>query len=122
VNKMTNFRIMGYYNINDIKYDILKIITPYDGYMFNQEDIDTVTKLFGAYLGDLKKNYKIFSYVINVTEKSNAFTFDIEIKMQKERSPKKLKIHVGRINYPEKGWTEAAIIAKYGDHREAANA
>ncbi len=119
---MANFRIMGYYNINDVKYDILKIITPYDGYMFDQTEVDTVSALFDTYLGDLKKSYKIFSYVINVTEKSNAFTFDIEIKMQKERSPKKLKIHVGRLNYEEKGWTEAAIIAKYGDHREVANA
>ena len=31
-----------------------------------------------------------------------------------DRSPKKLKIHVGRI-INDKGWTEAAIIAKYGD-------
>ena len=102
--------------------EVLKVGLHLMDILNNQTDIDTVTKLFGAYLGDLKKNYKIFSYVINVTEKSNAFTFDIEIKMQKERSPKKLKIHVGRINYPEKGWTEAAIIAKYGDHREAVNA
>ena len=56
-----------------------------------------------------------------VTEKTNAFTFDIEIKLHRDRSPKKLKIHVGRI-INDKGWTEAAIIAKYGDHRVTADA
>lgn len=118
---MADFRIFGYYNINDVKYDILKIIAPYDGYMYNQADVDQVTNLFNAYLGDLKKSHKIFNFVIKVTEKSNAFTFDIEIKMHKDRSAKKLKIHVGRLIH-DKGWTEAAIIAKYGDHRVTANA
>lgn len=119
---MAEHRIFGYYNINDVKFDILKIIAPFDGYMYNQTDVDQVTNLFNVYLGDLKRSNKIFSFVINVTEKSNAFTFDIEVKMQKDRSPKKLKIHVGRLNYDEPGWTEAAIIAKYGDHRVTADA
>ena len=119
---MANVRIFGYYNINDIKYDILKIIAPYDGYMYNQEDVTRVQRLFSAYLSDLKSSHKLFQYNINVTEKANAFTYDIEIKVHKDRSATKLKIHVGRLNYDESGWTEAAIIAKYGDHRVTANA
>ena len=93
-----NFKLMGYYNINDIKYDLLKIIAPYDGYMYNDTDTNKLVSVFNAYLGDLKGSWKIFSYDIVNTEKENAITFDIQIKMQKDRSPKKLKIHVGKID------------------------
>ena len=93
------FKLAGYYNINDIKYDLLKIIAPYDGYMFNEKETDKLISVFNSYLGDLKKSFKIFSYDIQTTEKENAFTFDIQIKMQKDRSPKKLKIHVGKLWY-----------------------
>ena len=92
------FKLMGYYNINDIKYDLLKIIAPYDGYMYNEKETSKLTGVFNSYLGDLKGSYKIFSYDIVPTEKENAITFDIQIKMQKDRSPKKLKIHVGKID------------------------
>ena len=93
------FKLMGYYNINDIKYDLLKIIAPYDGYMYNEKDTNKLISVFNSYLGDLKRSYKIFSFEIANTEKENAITFDIQIKMQKDRSPKKLKIHVGKLWY-----------------------
>jgi hypothetical protein len=93
------FKLMGYYNINDIKYDLLKIIQPYDGYMYNEKETNKLISVFNSYLGDLKRSYKIFSFEIANTEKENAITFDIQIKMQKDRSPKKLKIHVGKLWY-----------------------
>jgi len=31
------YRIPGIYSIQDIKFDILKIIDPYDGYMYNKK-------------------------------------------------------------------------------------
>ena len=93
------FRLMGYYNINDVKYDLLKIIAPYDGYMYNEKETNKLISVFNSYLGDLKRSYKIFSFEIANTEKENAITFDIQIKMQKDRSPKKLKIHVGKLWY-----------------------
>ena len=95
----TYFKLMGYYNINDIKYDLLKIIAPYDGYMYNEVETNKLISVFNSYLGDLKRSYKIFSFEIANTEKENAITFDIQIKMQKDRSPKKLKIHVGKLWY-----------------------
>ena len=91
------FKLTGYYNINDIKYDLLKIIAPYDGYMYNEKETEKLLSVFGSYLGDLKRSFKIFSFEIENTEKENAITFDIQIKMQKDRSPKKLKIHVGKL-------------------------
>jgi len=100
VSSNSNFKLMGYYNINDIKYDLLKIIAPYDGYMYNDKDTNKLVSVFNAYLGDLKGSWKIFSYDIVNTEKENAITFDIQIKMQKDRSPKKLKIHVGKLVMP----------------------
>ena len=100
VSSNSNFKLMGYYNINDIKYDLLKIIAPYDGYMYNDTDTNKLISVFNAYLGDLKGSWKIFSYDIVNTETENAITFDIQIKMQKDRSPKKLKIHVGKLVMP----------------------
>ena len=94
------FKLMGYYNINDIKYDLLKIIQPYDGYMYNEKETNKLISVFRSYLGDLKRSYKVYSFEITPTEKENAITFDIHIKMQKDRSPKKLKIHVGKLWFP----------------------
>jgi hypothetical protein len=104
------FRLMGYYNINDIKYDLLKIIQPYDGYMYNEKDTNKLISVFNSYLGDLKRSYKIYAFEIADTEKENAITFDIQIKMQKDRSPKKLKIHVGRL------WYEVDKAKEAGDN------
>jgi len=89
--------IGGIYTLQDIKYDLLKIIEPYDGYMYNQNSTNEVVRLFNAFLGDLKNAYKIREYEITATDKDNAVTFDIVIRIQKDRSPKKLKIHVGRL-------------------------
>ncbi len=86
-----------FYNINDIKYDLLKIIQPYDGYMYNEKETNQLISVFNSYLGDLREARKIFSFEIVPTEKENAITFDIQIKMQRDRSPKKLKIHVGKL-------------------------
>ena len=93
------YRISGQFNINDVKYDLLKIIAPYDGLMYNYKDTGRVTGLFNAYLGDLRTSHKLFSYEIEITEKNNAVTYDIQIKMHRDRSAKKLKIHVGKLVY-----------------------
>jgi hypothetical protein len=68
------FKLTGYYNINDIKYDLLKIIAPYDGYMYNEKETEKLLSVFGSYLGDLKRSFKIFSFEIEHTEKENAIT------------------------------------------------
>lgn len=94
------YRIQGQYNINDVKYDLLKIIQPFDGYMYNGKDTDKVSSLFNSYLGDLRRSQKVFSYNVRSSEKNNAVTFDVQVTMHRERSPKKLKIHVGKLIYP----------------------
>lgn len=91
--------IHGYYSLQDIKYDLLKIIEPHDGYMFNRKDTEHVRNLFNEYLGDLRRAYKIREYNIYTTVKDNAITYDVSIKIHKDRAFKKLKIHVGRLNY-----------------------
>jgi hypothetical protein len=100
--------IGGHYTLQDIKYDILKIIEPYDGFMYNDTEKDKVVSLFNAYLNDLKRAYKIKEFDITSVDKDNAVTFDIVIRIQKDRAPKKLKIHVGRFQYDAKavGWME----------------
>jgi len=97
------YRISGHYNINDVKYDLLKIIQPFDGYMFNHKDVSAIRSLFIAYLNDLRGSYKVFGFDVASTEKQNAFTFDIQVQMQRERSSKKLKIHVGKLAYKSNG-------------------
>lgn len=105
--KEVRYQIGGIFNINDIKYDLLKIIEPHDGYMFNRKDSDRVKGLFDAYLGDLRGSRKIFSYSIYITNKDSAVTYDVQVQMQKERSPKKLKIHVGKLQYGEVATADA---------------
>ena len=42
------FRMSGFYNINDIKYDLLKIIQPYDGYMYNEKETNQLISVFNS--------------------------------------------------------------------------
>jgi hypothetical protein len=93
------YRISGQYNIIDVKYDLLKIIQPYDGLMHSDKDVTIIRSLFVSYLNDLKHSWKIFGFNIDNVEKDNAFTYDVQVQMHRDRSPKKLKIHVGKLVY-----------------------
>ena len=93
-------------SVNDIKYDLIKIIEPHDGRLENKEDAGkTVSKIFRSYLEDLQKQRKMQDFEILVTKRDTAFTYDISVKLDVERSPKKLKIHVGIFQHP---WVEKA--------------
>lgn len=91
-------------SLNDIKYDLLKIIEPWDG-ILEPGKPKPVRSLFLAYLNDLQKEKMIHDFSIDITDRENAFTFDIVIKMAANRSPKKLKIHVGVFTAP---WVKKA--------------
>lgn len=91
-------------SLNDIKYDLLKIIEPWDG-ILEENNPKPVRGLFIAYLNDLQKEKMIYDFSIDTTSRDNAFTFDVNIKMSPTRSPKKLKIHVGVFTAP---WVEKA--------------
>lgn len=101
-------KLSGTYSIGDIKYDLLKIIEPYDGYMFNKKDTERVQKLFESYLNDLKSARKIVSYNVYYTVKDPAITFDVAVKINHDRAQKKLKIHVARLNYTSPKLAEVA--------------
>jgi hypothetical protein len=92
-----SIQIQGIYSLQDIKYDLLKIIEPFDGYMYNNVETERVVQLFSCYLNDLRQAWKLREFYINVEQKDNAVTFDIDIKIHRDRSAKKLKIHVGRL-------------------------
>lgn len=89
-------------NINDIKYDLLKIIEPWDGILENGQS-DPVYRLFSSYLLDLRKANYIKEFTINSTDRESAITYDVAVKFSVDRSPKKLKIHVGTFQFP---WTD----------------
>tara|TARA_R110000851_G_scaffold210900_1_gene363444 strand:+ start:146 stop:541 length:396 start_codon:yes stop_codon:yes gene_type:complete len=97
--RLPSLYISGYYTLHDIKFDLLKIIEPYDGYMFNRKDTEHVRGLFNNFLSDLRRAYKLREYNIYTTVKDNSITFDVTVKIHKDRAVKKLKIHVGRLNY-----------------------
>jgi len=103
--------ISGSYNLQDIKFDLLKIMKPYDGYMFNGADTNKVNSMFSAFLSDLRKAHKVFAFNIESTDKENAVTFDISVQIHRDRTPKKLKIHVGRLIY--KGGETVGWPAEY---------
>lgn len=89
----------NFVNINDVKFDLLKIIEPWDG-ILSQEQSSPVYHLFNSYLGDLRRSGKIKEYQINSSNRHTAITYDISVKFSIDRSPKKLKIHVGTFQYP----------------------
>ena len=93
-------------SINDIKYDLIKIIDPWDGILENKTESEKVVfKLFNSYLRDLQKQSKITEYNIVSSIRDTAITYDVAIKISADRSPKKLKIHVGIFQHP---WVQKA--------------
>ena len=86
-------------SLNDIKFDLLKIIEPWDGRL-ESNNPRPVRKLFIAYLNDLQKEKSIYDFSIDTTDRASAFTFDVNVRMSPTRSPKKLKIHVGIFSHP----------------------
>jgi hypothetical protein len=91
-------------SINDIKYDLIKIIEPYDGRLEAKEGSEErIKKLFKSYLVDLAKSRKIQDFSIVSSVRDTAITYDVNVKINADRSPKKLKIHVGIFQHP---WVE----------------
>ena len=99
----------NYVNINDVKFDLLKIIEPWDG-VLEQNQSGPVYKLFCSYLNDLRREHKLREFVVTSTNRDTAITYDVSIKFSADRSPKKLKIHVGTFQYP---WTNGKKNASY---------
>lgn len=96
----------GRASVNDIKWDLIKIIEPYDGVLDTSEKSEKkVRRLFNSYLSDLKTVNLIQDYTIFSSIRDTAITYDVAVKVSAERSAKKLKIHVGVFQEPwiEKG-------------------
>ena len=86
----------GRVSVNDIKWDLIKIIEPYDGVLATNEGSEkTVRHLFDRYLSDLRYAGLISEYSIYSNIRDTAITYDVSVKLSAERSAKKLKIHVG---------------------------
>lgn len=86
-------------SLNDIKHDLLKIIEPWDG-LLEYSNTRPVRSLFIAYLHDLQKEKAIYDFSIDTSNRANAVTFDVNVRISLHRSPKKLKIHVGAFQPP----------------------
>ena len=97
-------------NINDIKYDLLKIAELFDGIL--QEGLGHLpADLFQAYLSDLRGEKWIHDYdVSEITLKEQSYTYDVSVQITNDRTPKKLKIHVGLYKSP---WPELAPTMQY---------
>ena len=96
--EQTNIRALrqGRVSINDIKWDLIKIIDPYDGVLASNDGSErTVKRLFWSYLSDLKYANLVSDYNITSMIRDTAITYDVAVKMSEDRSVKKLKIHVG---------------------------
>ena len=88
-------------SINDIKWDLIRIIEPWDGRLENKpKSEEIISKLFNSYLGDLSKESKIQDFTIVGSIRDTAITYDVAVKISADRSPKKLKIHVGIFQQP----------------------
>lgn len=95
---------MSRISFKDIKWDLLKIIEPWNG-ILEEKNPSPIKKLFSAYLTDLQKKKLIHDYSIDVSDrivqnKKTAFTYDVNIQVIQNRNPKTLKIHVDTYNHP----------------------
>ena len=82
-------------SINDIKYDLLKIAEIHDGVL--QDGLGHLaSNMFSRYLDDMKDMGHVFAYEItDVVLKEQSYTYDVNVQIAEDRTPKKLKIHVG---------------------------
>ena len=97
-------------NINDIKYDLLKIAEMYDGVL--QDGLGHLpADMFLAYLSDMRADRWIHSYEVSeIMLKDHSYTYDVGIQITNDRTPKKLKIHVGLY---KSAWPDLATTMKY---------
>jgi hypothetical protein len=97
-------------NINDIKYDLLKVAEIYDGLL--QDELGYLAAdMFHAYLNDMIQQRWIHSFEITeIVLKEHSYTYDISIQITNDRTPKKLKIHVGLY---KSAWPELAASTTY---------
>ena len=61
------------------------------GICIMKKKLNQLISVFVNHLGDLREARKIYSFEIVPTEKENAITFDIQIKMQKDLVQKNLR-------------------------------
>ena len=62
-------------SINDIKWDLIRIIEPWDGILENKpESEQVVLRLFKSYLGDMQKQHKIQDFTIVGSIRDTAIT------------------------------------------------
>lgn len=99
-------------NINDIKYDLLKIAEIHDGLL--QDGLGELpVHYFNAYLSDMRNLNWIYDYQISdITLKEQSYTYDINIQVTRDRTPKKLKVHVGLY---KSAWPDLAARMKHTD-------
>lgn len=97
-------------SINDIKYDLLKIAEMFDGIL--QDGLGHLAAdMFQSYLSDLRADKWIHDYeVTEMVLKEQSYTYDVSIQITSDRTPKKLKIHVGLYKSP---WPELAPTMNY---------
>ena len=89
--------------MSDIKYDLLKIIEPYNGVITSSDDDahqKKLRKLFNAYLEDRKTSKTIYEFSIDPVVNETSITYEMAISLEQNRRPKKLKIHVGLFSHP----------------------
>lgn len=81
-------------SLNDIRYDLLKIIEPHDGWL-SPGKTKPVRRLFIQYLLDLQHAKLINDFNVDSTDRGATMTFELSIRMTLGKPPKTFKIHVG---------------------------
>lgn len=99
-------------HINDVKYDLLKIAEMFDGIL--QDGLGHLAAdMFSKYLDDLKEGRWIHGYEISeIVLKEQSYTYDVNVQITGDRTPKKLKIHVGLY---KSAWPDIAANFKYDE-------
>lgn len=94
-------------SLQDIKFTLLKLREPFDGWMDRPNDIwpgskKTLRELFRAYLDDLKNDSAILDYSIEVGKNEKSHVFNVYVSMGRFRNPdtKLIPIYVDYFKEP----------------------
>ena len=100
-------------NINDIKYDLLKISDMFDGVL--QEGLGYLAAdMLCKYLQDMCNQRWIYSFdITEIVLKEHSYTYDLNIQITNDRTPKKLKIHIGLY---KSAWPDISPFMKSTDN------
>ena len=85
--------------VHDIKYDLLKIMEPWNGRL-TKNSPGPVRRLYSEYLKDLAKSKLIKDHSIDIDKNEKSHIFYVNVRTLSKNSPQVIKIYVDYFRHP----------------------